>query len=472
WTRNDPNLATGRWILSSLNVSTVVPVRRQTDGSPEMIYKPHELREFALAYVERCRGDVPQLEREREVLLAALEQVWRLEQYELVVRLMTGLVYLTGRFDDAEVARKLLLRGIYACERIQDRSNYAHFLSRLSGLLWSRGEYRQAKRIWNKSLQIASASGLPVSFWEPLYSLVYIVDIIGKDGARPFAETLLHRRDDDNAATIAMALFMRAFNARCFGQVDRAYDDLCACTQHLAALDAAPSFYKPFFEVEVQAELARVRGDYANARVYAEAALALAQSMCDPYIVADLLCDQIWFALWMGMDDDAYLLLVRLIELTKQQGTPHHYAFSVLLSKRLPEHLRASLIPLLTANVGAQCIAPVAGPDDIPQHHEASMGIVTSPIPAGAMHCAPTLAGLRVGEHTREEAPWFYDALSRSELDVLRLLAAGLSNREIAANLVIAVGTVKKHIEHIYSKLDAHSRTQAVARARTLALLD
>ncbi len=459
--------------MSSLNVSAVAPVRRQTDGGPEMIYKPHELREFALAYVDRCRGDVLRLEREREVLLAALEQAWRLEQYELVVRLMTGLVYLTGRFGNTEFARKLLLRGIYACERIQDQSNCAHFLSRLSGLLWSRGEYEQAKRIWNKSMHSACTLERPVSLWEPLYSLVYIVDIVGKDGAQAFAETLLHQKDDDDPATIAMALFMRAFNARCFGQMSTAYDDLCACTQHLATLDAAPSFYKPFFEVEVQAELARVRGDYANARVYAEAAIALAQATCDPYIVADLLCDQIWFALWMGMDDDAYLLLVRLIELTKQQRTPQHYAFSVLLSKRLPEHLRASLTSLLSATVGARLIAPASsteGPNDIPQHHQASTGMVVGL--AGAINRAPTVAGLRVGEHTREEVPRFQDALSRSELDVLRLLAAGLSNREIAENLVIAVGTVKKHIEHIYSKLDAHSRTQAVVRARTLALLD
>jgi LuxR family maltose regulon positive regulatory protein len=63
------------------------------------------------------------------------------------------------------------------------------------------------------------------------------------------------------------------------------------------------------------------------------------------------------------------------------------------------------------------------------------------------------------------------DPLSERELEVLRLLAAGLSNREIASELFLAVGTVKKHTSTIYAKLSVHSRTQATARARDLGLV-
>jgi LuxR family maltose regulon positive regulatory protein len=63
------------------------------------------------------------------------------------------------------------------------------------------------------------------------------------------------------------------------------------------------------------------------------------------------------------------------------------------------------------------------------------------------------------------------DPLSKRELDVLRLVARGLSNREIAETLVVTLGTVKKHLNNIFSKLDVKSRTQAVARARELGLL-
>ena len=71
--------------------------------------------------------------------------------------------------------------------------------------------------------------------------------------------------------------------------------------------------------------------------------------------------------------------------------------------------------------------------------------------------------------------PWtasLVEPLSPRELDVLKLLAAGRSNAELARDLVVVEGTVKSHLIHIYGKLGVHTRTQAVARARELGLLD
>jgi LuxR family maltose regulon positive regulatory protein len=61
--------------------------------------------------------------------------------------------------------------------------------------------------------------------------------------------------------------------------------------------------------------------------------------------------------------------------------------------------------------------------------------------------------------------------LSERELEILRRIAAGYSNQEIAQDLVIAVSTVKKHVNNIYGKLGVGSRTRAVAMARELELL-
>jgi LuxR family maltose regulon positive regulatory protein len=63
------------------------------------------------------------------------------------------------------------------------------------------------------------------------------------------------------------------------------------------------------------------------------------------------------------------------------------------------------------------------------------------------------------------------EPLSERELDVLALIAKGLSNREIAGGLNISLSTVKSHTAHIYDKLNANNRTQAVARARSLGLI-
>jgi LuxR family maltose regulon positive regulatory protein len=63
------------------------------------------------------------------------------------------------------------------------------------------------------------------------------------------------------------------------------------------------------------------------------------------------------------------------------------------------------------------------------------------------------------------------EPLSDRELEVLRLLRTDLSGPEIAAQLVVSLNTVKTHVKRIYSKLDVHSRYEAVERAKELDLL-
>jgi LuxR family maltose regulon positive regulatory protein len=67
--------------------------------------------------------------------------------------------------------------------------------------------------------------------------------------------------------------------------------------------------------------------------------------------------------------------------------------------------------------------------------------------------------------------PPLVELLSERELEVLQLIADGLSNAQIAERLYIAQGTVKRHITNIYGKLTVQSRTQAIAKAREVGLL-
>ena len=92
------------------------------------------------------------------------------------------------------------------------------------------------------------------------------------------------------------------------------------------------------------------------------------------------------------------------------------------------------------------------------------------------------LAVIRMASHTSlsgagDEATRRYsldssEQLSERELEIVRLMAGGATNQEIAEQLVITVGTVKSHINHILRKLDARNRTEAVARVRGLGLLE
>ncbi|MBN2147242.1 MAG: response regulator transcription factor [Anaerolineales bacterium] len=95
----------------------------------------------------------------------------------------------------------------------------------------------------------------------------------------------------------------------------------------------------------------------------------------------------------------------------------------------------------------------------------------------GESFLQPSVAAKVVAEFTRlaGQAPARPEALaeplSEREREVLRLLGRGASNREIAAALVIAEGTVKNHVTSILSKLGVSDRTQAALKARELNLL-
>jgi ATP/maltotriose-dependent transcriptional regulator MalT len=88
-----------------------------------------------------------------------------------------------------------------------------------------------------------------------------------------------------------------------------------------------------------------------------------------------------------------------------------------------------------------------------------------------AAHTHSTWPDTSLGEAAPPDHATFIEALSRRELDVLRLMADGQSNQEIAQVLVVALNTVKMHIKHIYRKLNVKNRVQAVAQAHVLGLV-
>lgn len=79
---------------------------------------------------------------------------------------------------------------------------------------------------------------------------------------------------------------------------------------------------------------------------------------------------------------------------------------------------------------------------------------------------APYVAG-RLLTRIRSDQP----ELTPRELEIMELVASGMSNREVGRALFISEATVKSHLVHVFGKLDAQSRTAAVAEARTRGLI-
>jgi LuxR family maltose regulon positive regulatory protein len=110
--------------------------------------------------------------------------------------------------------------------------------------------------------------------------------------------------------------------------------------------------------------------------------------------------------------------------------------------------------------------------EQIELHRRAAAWFETHGWPeSAAQHGRLAAARAGMGRRPTSAPQPLIEPLGERELEVLRLIAAGYSNQDIADRLVIAQGTVKRHINNIYGKLQVGSRTQAVAAARDLHIL-
>ncbi len=380
---------------------------------------PHDARTYALAYVERYQGDVLQLAQEWEFLYDALTQAWQRAEYAVVVRLVAALAHAVGRIPNWTLAEGILRWGIAAARHTSDRQQLAGFLNRLSGLQFAHGHYRAGRQTWRSSLDLSAAGTPTLTLWEPFATFAYMADVLGDyPAAQHFAAVMQTERDGD-PDSCAVALFIRGFYARVNNDPAAAYRDLGDCLRRLAQPSggATPALYRQLFTNVAQAELARVQGDYPRSQGYTSTAVALAQLCSDRYTLVDLLIDQALFTAQQERLADTQALLRQLGEVAQAGSDPQLVARYRALNHRL-----------------------------------------TPRLPAGT------------GRGAGNRPAALHDPLSARELEVLQLIAAGHAGSAIAERLVITPATVKKHLEHIYSKLDVHSRTAAVAQARALNL--
>ncbi len=161
-----------------------------------------------------------------------------------------------------------------------------------------------------------------------------------------------------------------------------------------------------------------------------------------------------------GQHERAYEVAGRLFALTEpegylrvylDEGEPMRQALEALLTSHSQQHEMAS-------STRAYLSKLLAVFDEVQQGAGALLSAST---PAPALSSAQQASALF-------SAPGA--SLTRREQEVLRLLATGASNQEIARTLVIELPTVKKHVSNLLRKLGATSRTQAIALARALSL--
>ncbi|MBN1978106.1 MAG: hypothetical protein JW918_11985 [Anaerolineae bacterium] len=177
-------------------------------------------------------------------------------------------------------------------------------------------------------------------------------------------------------------------------------------------------------------------------------------------------------------ESEAQTLLARLERAAREDGRRRHL-LTIHIQQAVAEHKLGNEAQAL--EYLGQALR-LAAPEDYVRAFLDEGPALTQLLPH-AQYVAPefvdkVLAACRVSEYgstgetlPHPHTPTLIDPLSDRELEVLRLLAADLSAPGIAEELVIAVSTVRSHVKHIYGKLDAHSRYEAVERARELDLV-
>jgi predicted ATPase/DNA-binding CsgD family transcriptional regulator len=194
-------------------------------------------------------------------------------------------------------------------------------------------------------------------------------------------------------------------------------------------------------------------GDYETARHLLRAALELAVAIEFVPLIFSLFIQIGAYFLQTGKSSLGLDLLVL---------TTHHPA-----SERATKDRAAQLLARfrLVAKLDRRPTAPSHEQDDTPATLAASL-LTTLALDPGEVDSASGAA-----QHLSSDQMGLIEPLSPRELEVLRLLAQGLSNSQIAEALIVSVGTVKSHTHNILAKLGAANRTQAVRQAQALHLV-
>jgi DNA-binding CsgD family transcriptional regulator len=136
-------------------------------------------------------------------------------------------------------------------------------------------------------------------------------------------------------------------------------------------------------------------------------------------------------------------------DFVSERGKRRNPWYANVMRPRSNEHEMKVLLPSVDGNIRGFFFVRFAGQQDFDERDRAVLTVIRS-----------HLGAIRERWARRGRPP----GLTEREIEVLQLLRVGLTNKEIADRLVISTHTVRTHLEHVFEKLDVHTRTAAAAR--------
>jgi len=466
------------------------PVRSAPDGRPISAAEVAGNLSAIRSYAARARGDMAEAIEQAQRALAALPPA--ADAIRCAVAYNLGMLRLDA--GELEPARQAFYEAVDAARRSRTNPYVAiTALSQLGGIAAGRGKLREAERLFQAALGFA-ADEMGMATPAPAAGV-----------AHGWLMWLHYQRNDITGAQAHLDhVLATAGQTGIPAMTARAYTYQALLAGRRGELDAAAGWYDRAAELLrahaigglVQAEWIAFRGQLClrQGDTVAAAALLAAQG----FTVNDL---NERAARWLAPRLAGYVLLARVLV---AQGAVRQ-AVALLeritaLAEQLPDAavqlealaLHAVLRGAERGDVSAglpllQRALDLAAPEDFARpildagsalDRLLRQAIMEGIQPAFAQRLLVDLleeerrwavAGQVVGTSQAPEAA--VEIPTARERQVLRLLAAGLSSNEIAAELVISVSTARSYIKSLYGKLDVHGRAEAIDRVRQLGLL-
>jgi predicted ATPase/DNA-binding CsgD family transcriptional regulator len=401
------------------------------------------------------------------------EETGQYEYQGFMFGLLGASAYNLGEYEESEHwQRQALLLG----RQIGDQRTIADALGSLGGVAQTQGKYVRARQLCEESLAVSRAHEIEPFTISSLNRLAAIAQATGNiEAARDYAqESLTLSRDFRRAPSVAGSLIRLA-------EVMTAQGEFEAARRHYQeALEIASRLADQRLYASVLAglgQVARYSGDYAAARQLYDESLVAFRELGDRGNIAQQLAALGVIAMSQGENARSRRHLLESLQEGIAIGAPPIILNSMM---GIAEFFMG------TGNLTAAVRLAALVINHPASHAEAKerAGLLLTHLEAKwfatdlkmayqeAAHDDLDEAAARLVEQLAAlmEQP-LAEPLSDRELEVLQLVAQGKSNREIAQELTLALGTVKSHLHNIMQKLDSPSRTGTVAKARDLRLL-